>query len=103
MDALTDDSGNGFVRFDPADTDRLADCCREFSELAGRLKEREIASESTSLRRLMRVRSKGFGRLGTFPTFRSNVRGGPTLGRWRMKPRLLLHERPVSRRASPTG
>lgn len=44
MDALSDADGNGFVRFDAADTDRLAACCREFAELVGRLKEQEIAS-----------------------------------------------------------
>lgn len=42
VDALSDTEGNGYVRFSVSDTDRLQNCCKEFSEAMGRLKEAEI-------------------------------------------------------------
>lgn len=81
MDALADRDGNGFVRFDPADTDRLAGCCREFSELVGRLKEQEIAdrldqSQALDARQVERLRE--IKDLPNLPQRGDNVRTEPT-------------------------
>lgn len=80
MDALTDDSGNGFVRFDPADTDRLADCCREFSELAGRLKEREIAERIDQSQALDEGQVERLREIRDLPDLPKQRSGRPDLG-----------------------
>lgn len=80
MAALTDDSGNGFVRFDPADTDRLADCCREFSELAGRLKEREIAERIDQSQALDEGQVERLREIRDLPDLPKQRSGRPDLG-----------------------
>lgn len=80
MDALTDDSGNGFVRFAPADTDRLADCCREFSELAGRLKEREIAERIDQSQALDEGQVERLREIRDLPDLPKQRSGRPDLG-----------------------